>query len=532
MNLQKREFFILLLLFIICLVFFFYKIGSYRLIDVDEPRYAEAAREMISSSNWIIPHFNYELRLDKPIFFYWLVAISYLIFGVSEFAARFPSAIMASLLVFSTYYFGRKIISDTFGLISAVILASSLEFLVLARMSITDMTLAFFTCAALYSGFLGGFLAGKSRKYWWWLAYFFSGIAVLTKGPVGFILPAAIFGIYFLLTGSLKENLKLKFTIPGIFIFILTAVPWYFLIIREQGFAFINYFFVLNNLQRYATNELGHGQPVYFYVLVLLGGLFPWTVYFISLMIKHISLMVKHLKEHKVRNADYDNNFKLILFSLIWFMVIFTFYSISNAKMLSYILPLFPACALLIGNSWHEYLIDDKNSKSMVISTVITSALYILIAVLAILILNFALMKYQWLSTVIYPVAALLVLIAALNLFFAYKGCKLQIFAGFVIMVTSLLIIAANNINSLLYNFEQKDIVNELKIIKNIKLPDKKIVAYDLIKPSLVYYYNGKIIDIQDGDFASFDKYLASPMFVLSKMTALTKFRSNTNFMS
>ena len=133
----KKEWIVPFLLIFVCSLFYLLKLGSYRLIDVDEPRYAEAAKEILNLHNWITPHFNYELRFDKPIFFYWLIAFSYLTFGITEFAARFPSAILAILLVLFTYLFGRKTISKSYGLISALILATSIEFIAIARMSIT-----------------------------------------------------------------------------------------------------------------------------------------------------------------------------------------------------------------------------------------------------------------------------------------------------------------------------------------------------------------------------------------------------------
>ncbi|MCK7521177.1 MAG: glycosyltransferase family 39 protein [Ignavibacteriales bacterium] len=253
--------------------FFFFNLGGYKLIDVDEPRYAEAAREMIESRDWITPYFNYELRFDKPVFFYWLIALSYLAFGVTEFAARFPSALLASGLVFLTYYFGRTTISKAFGLISSLILVTSLEFIAMARMSITDMTLAFFICASIFAAMLAIFAKDSSKKYWWWLAYLASGLAVLTKGPVGFVLPAAIIGLNLILTGKLKESLNPKFIIPGFAIFALAVIPWYWAIISIHGNAFVEYFFIKHNVARFADSGFKqHAQPFYFYFIVLFAG--------------------------------------------------------------------------------------------------------------------------------------------------------------------------------------------------------------------------------------------------------------------
>ena len=332
-ELYKREWIIILVLLLVCAVFYFLKLGSYSLVDVDEPRYAEAAKEILKSHDWITPYFNYEVRFDKPIFFYWLIAISYLSFGITEFAARFPSVIMAFLLVFSTYYFGKKTFSKSYGLISALILASNVEFITLARTSITDMTLAFFICASIFSGFLGSFLEESRKKtLFWWAAYFFGGIAVLTKGPVGIVLPAIILGSYFILTGKLKENLKIRYIIPGIFIFFITALPWYYFMMQKHGMAFIDYFFLKHNLQRFASSEFRqHQQPFYFYLPVILGGFFPWSFYFIFSFVGYLKKLYKNCSNRflpfKFSSIavfkDSDIKTRLILFNVIYFLVVF-----------------------------------------------------------------------------------------------------------------------------------------------------------------------------------------------------------------
>ncbi|MDD3014491.1 MAG: glycosyltransferase family 39 protein, partial [Candidatus Gastranaerophilales bacterium] len=352
MKIFKKEYILLLILAVLCLVLYFLFLGHYKLIDVDEPRYAEAAREMLKSGNWLTPYFNYELRFDKPVFIYWLIAISYVIFGVTEFAARFPSAIMATLLVFFTYFFGRQTVSKSFGFISALILASSLEFLALARVSITDMTLTFFICATIFSGFLAAFSIDKLEKQkpegffekhadviYWNMAYLFSGAAVLTKGPVGFALPALVFAVCFILTGSLKKNLRLKYIIPGALVFFAVITPWYYLIIKEHGMKFVNYFFLEHNLARFKGGELGHEQPFYFYPLVIFLGTFPWLFYMISAFIKYLPETFTKFKDFKFTNMavfkDADNSLKVILFSIVWFFLILIFFSASSAKMVT-----------------------------------------------------------------------------------------------------------------------------------------------------------------------------------------------------
>src|SRR4030067_1898226 len=142
---------------------FFYNIGSPGLFDVDEAVYAEASREMIETGDWILRNYNYTNRYDKPVFFYWLMASAIRVFGITEFAARFWSAVFGVLLTLMCYYLPRRLGHPKWGVITALIFATSLEVIVLAHASITDMTLAFFITSALSCFFLG-YIGGNDEK--------------------------------------------------------------------------------------------------------------------------------------------------------------------------------------------------------------------------------------------------------------------------------------------------------------------------------------------------------------------------------
>src|SRR3990167_2045270 len=146
---------ILLVIFVLYVILYFFRLGSVGLIDVDEPRYAEAGREMLKSGNWIVPYFNYVVRFDKPIFFYWLEAISMKIFGINEFSARLPSVMMALMTIGIFFYFLQSFYGKYLALIGALILMSCFEFVALSRFSVTDMTLAAFISSSVLCFFLG-----------------------------------------------------------------------------------------------------------------------------------------------------------------------------------------------------------------------------------------------------------------------------------------------------------------------------------------------------------------------------------------
>jgi 4-amino-4-deoxy-L-arabinose transferase-like glycosyltransferase len=516
----KKPIYILIL---VCLTLFFYKIGSYKLIDVDEPRYAEAAREMLVSHNWITPYFNYVIRLDKPVFFYWLIAIAYKIFGVNEFAARFPSALLASSSVMFLYYFASKTISKNVGFLSALILASSIQFIALARLSITDMSLSFFIVATIMSGYLGSVGDDKKRKYWWWLAYFLSALAVLTKGPVGFVLPAAIMGLYFLLVGQLKENLKLKYILPGILIFLATIVPWYYLVIKIHGKYFIEYFLLKNNLQRFSgANFTEHSQPFYFYIYVILIGFIPWSLSFVPAITKYMKELSGNFKTG-IKNAflsdkialfkNADARTKILLYAAVWFFTVLVFFSISSAKLITYVLPLFPAMAIFAGIFWDEYIYENKNNKSTTIPFLIFNSILLLVGIIFLLgsemifkktslILPFVDMNicniYAAITFVIVPIISIICI---------KKSYKKLLFISLLTLMSCLIMTAVNVVLPIVYNNGQVDLIDYIEFSKSKNIPIKNLIVFGMEKPSMVFY-SGEKVTFTGDDFDNIKFYM------------------------
>jgi 4-amino-4-deoxy-L-arabinose transferase-like glycosyltransferase len=341
----------LLLLLLLMSIVFFYRLGSYPLFDLDEPRYAEAAREMLERGNWVTPYFNYELRFDKPVFFYWLIAMAYQWFGLSEFSARFFSAVTGSATVLMVYGFGRHWISRQYGLISALILATSVMFIGISRMSITDMTLTCWMTATT----LGLFMAAQKNLRWWLAAGFFAGLGILTKGPVAIVVPGAIFTLYTLLTGNFKRCLLNRWLPLALLICLGIALPWYILAYQENGQKFLDALF-LHNVTRYSDVVSGHKQPFYFYAVVLLAGFFPWVTFLPAAVHQLLSLA----KSHKAQVASQNTNYLLPLYAAIWAVFIFLFFSAGNTKLLTYILPLFPALALWVASVFTEKAVKSE----------------------------------------------------------------------------------------------------------------------------------------------------------------------------
>ncbi len=339
-KIRKNEAFLILILIALCLTLFFFRLGARPLWDIDEGKHAATSKEMILSADWITPKFNGEPFYDKPVFYNWLVALAFLAFGFTEFAARLPAAVLGSGCVIVTYFLGRKMFSTTVGFLGAVILATAVEFIVLSRSVVHDISLVFFVTLALYL-FYVGYKDDRHRKRNLLLFYGALGFAVLSKGPIGLALPAMIIGLYLIFEKNLKFIMKMQIG-WGILIFLAVASPWYiFVSFKNPDYA--RYFFIEQNLGSFISSDSRHPNPFYYYIPVLFGGFFPWSCFLPLALIYAVRRKFESIHEST-------------LFLVIWFSIIFIFFSIAGSKLPTYILPLFPAASMLVACCWQELL--------------------------------------------------------------------------------------------------------------------------------------------------------------------------------
>ena len=336
-KLQKISYFQAFLFIVLLIYIFFYGIGDYGLLAKDEPRYAGCALEMLENKNWIIPKFNFQDRFDKPVLFYWLIASAYKILGVSEFSSRVPSVLCAILLVLFTWYTGSKVLGKKTGLLSAMILATSVEYIFLGRRAATDIVLCFFFSSSLYAMYLGYFIKDwKVKIFWTVLSGLFCGLAMLTKGPIGLVFPLGILTVFLILRKQFDiKHLRVYFIIS--FIALVVSLPWYLMVHNATNGAFTQAFFFTHNLQRFTSVVGEHPGPIWFYIPVIVAGFMPWTLFFLHGL---FNLMRGYKRKHFN---------KFILFCLTWAFVIFFFFTFCKTKMATYILLLFPALSLITG---------------------------------------------------------------------------------------------------------------------------------------------------------------------------------------
>lgn len=302
----------------------FIHLGNLPLVDPDEPVYAQTALEMLQNQDFISPRIYGEFWYDKPPMYYWLVAGAFKMFGVGEFAARFPSALLAVLGSLLIYLSGRKLFNDRTGLLAALILATSLEYFYLSKAAVTDMTLTFFLTGALVA-----FLLKNNYMF-----YTCAALAVVTKGPIGAVFCGAIVVLYLLVTGNLARLKSMKLFSGGA-LFIAIAAPWYLAMYYYHGMDFISTFFGFHNMTRFLSPEHPLGTFWYFYIPVLTIGFFPWTAFLIQAVIEG----------WKEKGQDRNH----IMFLVIWASVVFLFFTLSQTKLVSYILPMYPPIAMLVG---------------------------------------------------------------------------------------------------------------------------------------------------------------------------------------
>ncbi|WP_418627165.1 ArnT family glycosyltransferase [Anaerosinus sp.] len=322
------------IMIIIAAITIFSNLSGFPLLDPDEPVYAETPKEMILSNDFLSPKIYGEYWYDKPPMYYWLVAMSYQVFGINDFAARFPSAFLSLLSIIAIYFYGKKLFNHKVGIYSALILVTSIEFFYLGKAAVTDITLNFCLMVSLF--------AFLSRQYYTF--YIFAGLAVLTKGPIGLFFPGVIVFLYLVCLKKFHLLSEMKI-LSGSIIFCLVALPWYIYMYSLHGSAFIDSFLGFHNITRFTSPEHPSGLLWYYYLPVLLVGFFPWITLLFQSIYKSFS--------------DSYGKFDHLLFLNLWAVIILLFFSISKTKLVSYILPMFPALAMLVG--WYLDKLTGRN---------------------------------------------------------------------------------------------------------------------------------------------------------------------------
>ncbi|MDR5750581.1 MULTISPECIES: glycosyltransferase family 39 protein [unclassified Caballeronia] len=343
----------LLLLIVALAVIWFVPLGLRHLVPSDEGRYAEMAREMFVTGDWITPRYNGYKYFEKPPLQTWANALTFAWFGIGEWQARLYTALTGFAGVLLIGYTGARVFNGVTGFCTAVILASSPYWNLMAHFNTLDMALSFWMeltlCALLLAQRPG--LPTRHVRLWMWLCWGAMAAALLSKGLVGVILPGAVLVLYSLITRdwALWKRLYIG---SGLIVFLIVAAPW-FVLVQMKNPEFFNFFFIVQQFKRYLTPEQNRPGPLYYFVPVLIVGFLPW-----------LSIVYQSTR-HALKLPRQPNGFAPVPLLLIWTLFIFLFFSASHSKLLSYTLPIAPSIALVLGIylplvtrvQWHRHLI-------------------------------------------------------------------------------------------------------------------------------------------------------------------------------
>jgi len=360
----KKDVISIILLLLIAAVILFINIGGWDLWNPDEPRYAEVAREMLKTGNYIVPHINGEIYPDKPPVFFWLIALCSKPFGdVSAATARFPSAFAALGVILLTFLLGRKLYNSTVGFFAGLILLSTTQFFWLALRANIDVTLTLWTTLAIFLLYCG-YTRERGKRVCYLLAYFFMGLATITKGPVGIAIPLVTMLLYCIMQKQYGQLKKLDL-LPGLIIIAATAALWLIPACILGGNEYTQNILFKQTVGR-AVDSYSHKQPFYYYLVNFPADFNPWTIFIPSAII---------LFWRKKKQGGQLN----LTFPLVWFAGTFIFFSLVSGKRNLYLLPLYPAAALLMARFWYDVIEAAKEQPAKLI----TIPFYILFGALA-----------------------------------------------------------------------------------------------------------------------------------------------------
>lgn len=508
---KHPEVFTLFGLLCFCCLIFFFGIGSYALMDVDETRYVTMSRDMFHTKDFMTLYLNGEYFFEKPPLYFWGECLSFALFGhVSEFSARFPVALYGSLCTFLMYFVGKKVVSRRYGLISAVILATTMEFVMLAKFAILDIVVTTCIGFSVMFGFLTQFVKEKNVKYFWWLFYIFSGLAVMAKGIPGFVVP---FGTMFFVTifnKSFKKIFKPQYFIVGILLFLLIVLPWHIIMFKIHDPLFFNEYIMKHHINRFfSSSEIHRKQPFYFYFLTILWGMFPYVLSVLAVGIAKIKGWIT--SGFCPRN---DIVYKFLWFNVIGFLFTMLFFSSSSTKLITYILPVYFFTSFIIAYIWEDYIFNAKYKKEINLTVYILGGIFVLASVVGCFMGLFLPEKiYADVKSIQWFCVVVLGIFGISSIFLAKKEKFKGVFISYAMLILVLSAFGTKLFYNMDYSFGQNDLMEFAKYCKDNN--SKVAVINGGRKYSVLYYYGDKVnyvtVDTDEETISDDEKILLNP---------------------
>jgi 4-amino-4-deoxy-L-arabinose transferase-like glycosyltransferase len=350
-------------------------LGRQAITDSDEAFYAEASREMVESNDWLTPHFNYEERWQKPILYYWFTAAAFAGTDVTEFMARFGSALSGIGLTLLTWGAARRLMGDERGAwISGAIAATCYGYFAMARFALPDLPLALFITATIWCAMRATDRAETVPASWAALAGLSAGLGFLTKGPLAVVIPTIVLVPIWWRERRHVDLRPSNFAL-ALLLFALAGLPWYVAMWLEHGTPYLQSFFVADNLERFATTRYNDVRALWYYVPILLGGLLPWTVFLLVLPWRPLRDLWR--RRRRLTIVEWR--------LLIWTLAPLLLFTASIGKQPRYILPVLPPIAMMLGvgiSNRLEAADEPTAGRELTIATLMTAAMFALMAVL------------------------------------------------------------------------------------------------------------------------------------------------------
>jgi 4-amino-4-deoxy-L-arabinose transferase-like glycosyltransferase len=469
-----------------CGFLFFLGIQLIGLIGPDEPRYAQVAREMLARHDWVTPVLNGKPWLEKPPLYYWGAMIAFKGAGVTDTAARLPTAYLSCLFVIFVYIWARRF-RPGIQLDAALITASAAMILGFGRSASTDMPLTVMLGAAMLSWY--GWYSGRNRL-WLLLFYVFLSLATLAKGPVAVLLAGVIILGFIALRRDWTLIARTLWPI-GIALYLALTVPW-FIAVQRANPEFFRVFFLQHNLARFSSNLYHHPQPFWFYLPVALVALVPWTVF-------AVAALVDCIRDWRLSVQQPPGEQDLRVYLALWFFVPLVFFSMSRSKLPGYILPAIPAATILLADF---ILRREKEQAKPPAWMILLHGLLCAALASAALIVPFKLLKLPLTHTVI-AVAAALGIITIVMLWFTLEnqGYRVLRFVTLVPLVIAFALTLRGSAPGINILQSQRSVEAALEQTALGQVPD--IAVYDVppgVRYGLTFYRNHPVASYEEND--------------------------------
>ncbi len=464
-------------------IFYLLCLGTHALFTPDEGRYSEVAREMIATGDYITPRLNGVAFLDKPIFYYWLQASAIKLFGLKEWALRFWPSMIALIGCLITYIAGRFLFNRRAGILSAIILATNPLYYGAAHYANLDLEVAVLIGNTLLFALLGlQSESNRQRTLFFLLAYLFCGLAALTKGLIGLAFPTMIIGAWILILNRWNILGKMRL-LTGACIFIALTVPWY-LLAQQANPQFFHFFFVVQQFERFLTQaDFNNPTPAWFYLPVVLAGFLPWSIFIFQALIQHIKNVWRERSKHQAE-----------LYLLLWFVIIFLFFSFPKSKTVGYILPIFPALALLTGSYLSQYW-DKPKSKAIFFATLSFIIVSFTIMVSCLLVPHIKSIEIaQGLAPYLTDTAILFFLSGLAGCYLLFKKNVAKLFSCLTIIAVSFLLILLSSAPAM----NQKTIKPLAMQLKSVITAQDEVVTFYRYYQDLPLYLERRVTIVAD----------------------------------